>query len=308
MNLLTTNALRKLFMSIKPPIKLDRKVNSAAPKGRRRGYQGTGGGSGNIYERERVRLQSRARKSSAERLVRLAEENCEIIAAIRTIRRSNAERSQNLAETRARKSRARARESSTEMAVLLVDEEKGSMDILLHGRDDQLKRVSELHRAYDSLQYLLMFVSGDDYCLTIPQQNAARNKSLLKTVDGIIEETYQAACQAREKWSFGKTSRKRDLDELTMSDRAHVEAVKRIFKYTENSGHTMEGSRRPIYRTLATNKTEKKSCTRSCHDALDLLKNGEKLKREPRSKLSVEPELKLVRDRTRNKEQYRDQN
>lgn len=57
-----------------------------------------------------------------------------------------------------------------EVAVLLVDEEKGPRDIVLHGRDGQLKRVSELHRSYDPLQYPLMFVKGEyGYYLTIPQ-------------------------------------------------------------------------------------------------------------------------------------------
>ncbi|XP_055904241.1 uncharacterized protein LOC129940040 [Eupeodes corollae] len=69
--------------------------------------------------------------------------------------------------------------SINEVAVLLVDEDKGPRDIVLHGRDGQLKRVSELHRAYDPLQYPLMFASGDDgYYLTIPQQNSSRNKTV----------------------------------------------------------------------------------------------------------------------------------
>lgn len=38
------------------------------------------------------------------------------------------------------------------VAVLLVDEEKGPRDIVLHGRDGQLKRISELNRSYDPLQ------------------------------------------------------------------------------------------------------------------------------------------------------------
>lgn len=38
-----------------------------------------------------------------------------------------------------------------EVPVLLVDEEKGPREIVLHGRDGQLKRVSELHRSYDPL-------------------------------------------------------------------------------------------------------------------------------------------------------------
>ncbi|XP_055918607.1 uncharacterized protein LOC129950708 [Eupeodes corollae] len=69
--------------------------------------------------------------------------------------------------------------SINEVAVLLVDEDKGPRDIVLHGRDGQLKRVSELHRAYDPLQYPLMFASGDDgYYLIIPQQNSSRNKTV----------------------------------------------------------------------------------------------------------------------------------
>lgn len=66
-----------------------------------------------------------------------------------------------------------------EVAVLLVDEDKGPRDIVLHGRDGQLKRVSELHRSYDPLQYPIMFVSGEDgYYLTISQQGSARNKTV----------------------------------------------------------------------------------------------------------------------------------
>lgn len=66
-----------------------------------------------------------------------------------------------------------------EVAVLLVDEDKGPRDIVLHCKDGHLKRVSELHRAYDPLQYPLIFVKGEDgYYLTIPQQNSARNKTV----------------------------------------------------------------------------------------------------------------------------------
>jgi len=44
----------------------------------------------------------------------------------------------------------------------MVYEEKGSRDIVLYGRDGQLKRVSELSRLYYPLQYPLIFVSGED--------------------------------------------------------------------------------------------------------------------------------------------------
>ncbi|GBP20843.1 hypothetical protein EVAR_80660_1 [Eumeta japonica] len=43
-----------------------------------------------------------------------------------------------------------------ELAVLLVDEDNGPRDTVLHGRDGQLKRVSEPHWCYDPLQYLIM--------------------------------------------------------------------------------------------------------------------------------------------------------
>ncbi|XP_022831022.1 uncharacterized protein LOC111359654 [Spodoptera litura] len=52
--------------------------------------------------------------------------------------------------------------SINEVAVLLVDEDKGPRDIVLHGRDGQLKRVSELHRAYDPLQYPLIYPKYDN--------------------------------------------------------------------------------------------------------------------------------------------------
>lgn len=66
-----------------------------------------------------------------------------------------------------------------EVAILMVDEEKGPRDIVLHCRDGQLKRVSELHRAYDPLQYPLIFIKGDDgYYIGIAQENSTRNKTV----------------------------------------------------------------------------------------------------------------------------------
>lgn len=69
-----------------------------------------------------------------------------------------------------------------EVAILLVDEDKGPRDIILHCRDGQLKRVSELHRAYDPLQYPVMFPTGEDgYHINIPQQHTS-NRNQPKTV------------------------------------------------------------------------------------------------------------------------------
>jgi len=63
-----------------------------------------------------------------------------------------------------------------EVAVLLVDEDKGPRDIVLHDRDDRLQRIFELHRSYDPLQYHLMFTREKDgyqyqYHINIKQHN-----------------------------------------------------------------------------------------------------------------------------------------
>ncbi|KAL4092186.1 hypothetical protein QTP88_026728 [Uroleucon formosanum] len=59
-----------------------------------------------------------------------------------------------------------------EVAVLLVNEDKGPRDIVLHGRGGHLSRVSELNRSYDALQYPLMYTRGEDgYHINILQQN-----------------------------------------------------------------------------------------------------------------------------------------
>nr|XP_026491794.1 uncharacterized protein LOC113397591 [Vanessa tameamea] len=67
-----------------------------------------------------------------------------------------------------------------EVAVLLIDEDKGPRDIVLIARNGKLQRVSEIHRSYDPLQYPLLFPFGNDgYCINIPQQNtAARSKTV----------------------------------------------------------------------------------------------------------------------------------
>lgn len=44
-----------------------------------------------------------------------------------------------------------------EVAIVIVGEQSNSRDIVLHRRNDQLKRVNETHRSYDALQYPLLF-------------------------------------------------------------------------------------------------------------------------------------------------------
>ncbi len=67
--------------------------------------------------------------------------------------------------------------TTNEVAIILLHEEHGKRDIVLQKRDGFLKRVSETHRAYDSLQYPLMFPHGSDgYCLNILQAGSTTKK------------------------------------------------------------------------------------------------------------------------------------
>lgn len=47
-----------------------------------------------------------------------------------------------------------------EVAIILVNEEHERRDIVLQERSGQLHRIAETHRAYDALQYPLMFWKG----------------------------------------------------------------------------------------------------------------------------------------------------
>lgn len=49
-----------------------------------------------------------------------------------------------------------------EVAVVIVGEASNPRDIVLHRRNDQLLRVSEIHRCYDALQYPILFCHGED--------------------------------------------------------------------------------------------------------------------------------------------------
>ncbi|XP_049308530.1 uncharacterized protein LOC125777487 [Bactrocera dorsalis] len=49
-----------------------------------------------------------------------------------------------------------------EVAIVIVGEQFESRDIVLHRRNEQLQRVSELHRSYDALQYPILLWRGDD--------------------------------------------------------------------------------------------------------------------------------------------------
>ena len=49
-----------------------------------------------------------------------------------------------------------------EAALLMPDEPHGARDIVLHHRDGQLERISECHRSYDPLHYVLLYPHGTE--------------------------------------------------------------------------------------------------------------------------------------------------
>ena len=49
-----------------------------------------------------------------------------------------------------------------EVALLMPDEPHGVRDIVLHHRDGQVERISEYHRSYDPLHYVLLYPTGTD--------------------------------------------------------------------------------------------------------------------------------------------------
>lgn len=60
--------------------------------------------------------------------------------------------------------------TTNDVAIIMVNEDQGKRDIVLRQRDGQLMRINETHRAYDSLQYPLLFWEGNDgYNFAIPQ-------------------------------------------------------------------------------------------------------------------------------------------
>ncbi|XP_054260248.1 uncharacterized protein LOC128984903 [Macrosteles quadrilineatus] len=72
---------------------------------------------------------------------------------------------------------------SGEVGAVVVGQEFGKRDILIKSRDNKLQRISETHRAYDALQYPLMFCYGEDgYSISISQYDPVTKTHLQKTV------------------------------------------------------------------------------------------------------------------------------
>ncbi|GBN99610.1 hypothetical protein AVEN_169501-1 [Araneus ventricosus] len=61
---------------------------------------------------------------------------------------------------------------TSEVAIILAGDKQGSRDISLELRSNQIKKIAETHRAYDALQYPLLFWQGEDgYNFELRQTN-----------------------------------------------------------------------------------------------------------------------------------------
>lgn len=62
-----------------------------------------------------------------------------------------------------------------DIAIIMVEGEKNSRDIILTKRDHDLRRISETHKSYDALQYPILFWQGNDgYHFKILQNNSTK--------------------------------------------------------------------------------------------------------------------------------------
>ena len=52
--------------------------------------------------------------------------------------------------------------TSSDIAILMSNEETSTRDIVLHTKNSSLRKISELHRSYDPLQYPILFPFGTD--------------------------------------------------------------------------------------------------------------------------------------------------
>ncbi|GFX50911.1 ATP-dependent DNA helicase [Trichonephila clavipes] len=112
-----------------------------------------------------------------------------------------------------------------EAAVVIVGQEFEKRDIVLSCRSGTLMRINETHRAYDALQYPLMFFRGEDgYQINIPKRHETTKIPLSKTVSA--SEFYSYRIMER----YGEGTE--DQDEVTRYDSgryiSNSEAVWRI--------------------------------------------------------------------------------
>ncbi|UYV60223.1 hypothetical protein LAZ67_1000470 [Cordylochernes scorpioides] len=88
---------------------------------------------------------------------------------------------------------------TNEIALLMVGQEFGPRDIELHCRNNLTQRISEIHQAYDPLQYPLIFCRGEvGYSVSLPQVNPSTREIMQKTVSCMNFYAYRMMTRAGE--------------------------------------------------------------------------------------------------------------
>lgn len=78
-----------------------------------------------------------------------------------------------------------------EVAIVIIGGQFQSRDIVLHRRNEQLQRVSEIHRSYDALQYPILHWKGDDgYHINIPMIDPRTGKNNLTIFSVLLFHLY----------------------------------------------------------------------------------------------------------------------
>lgn len=81
--------------------------------------------------------------------------------------------------------------TTNEVAAIVVDQDAKQRDIIIRRRDNELQRIAETHRSYDSFQYPLVHPDGSDgYSLGLKLKPAPpRPKRVKSRVNNPIQET-----------------------------------------------------------------------------------------------------------------------
>ncbi|GBP35443.1 hypothetical protein EVAR_94894_1 [Eumeta japonica] len=124
-----------------------------------------------------------------------------------------------------------------EVAVVIVDNENTSRDIIVQRRRKGLQRIAETHRSYDALQYPLIFLHGEDgYHFNIKQIHPKNGIETNKKVTS--KEFYAYRLMIRDNEVYNHILNTRRLFQQFLVDMyAKIEA-ERILHKTESEETT----------------------------------------------------------------------
>ncbi|XP_044735689.1 uncharacterized protein LOC123297922 [Chrysoperla carnea] len=116
-----------------------------------------------------------------------------------------------------------------EVAIVVVDNENTSRDIIVHRRRKGLQRIAETHRSYDALQYPLIFLHGEDgYHFNIKQIHPETGIETNKKVTS--KEFYAYRLMIRDNETYNHILNTRRLFQQFLVDMyAKIEAERMLY-------------------------------------------------------------------------------